>query len=302
MKRIAFIIHGRIAVNLKLIRNIEDVLNGYEYKFFVTKHSNHATELTKQAIADGYNYIICVGGDGSLNEVVNGIMRTPKGDKEVYIGLLPYGTGNDFAKTLHISQRVEDLKKCIDKHSYKAIDCGHVGYTEGDNSKGSRFFINITDVGLGGIAAERINGYPRWLPAVVAYQLAIVSTLFTYKKKKMQAEADTFKYYGTAMNIIVANGKYFGSGLGIAPHAEPNDGKLAVVLAANISLWDYLINIGTVRKCEKVNHEQMHYYTANKITVSGEVPMAIDMDGEFIGYSPMHINIVPGVLNFLCSA
>lgn len=299
MKRVAFIIHGRIATNKKLLPEIESVFTGVDYKFYVTQHQGHAIELSSQAIADGYNYIICVGGDGSLNEVVNGIMQAPKSDTKIYIGLLPYGTGNDFAKTINVSQSIEVLKQYIDSNSYRAIDCGLVNYTDKNNKPASRYFINITDVGMGGLAAEKINSYPRWLPPTVAYQLAIISTLLTYKKKDMQAVADTFRHSGTTMNIIVANGKYFGSGLGIAPYAKPNDGKFDVVIAADISLKDYLLNIGTVRKCEPVDHPQMHYYNTSSIKVLSAQPMAIDMDGEFIGYSPMQINVVAAALNFL---
>ena len=300
MKRIAFIIHGRIAKNTKLIHEIDIVFDGMEYKFFPTTEAKQATELTQQAIHSGYQYIICVGGDGSLNEVVNGFMQLEAwpGHK-LFLGLLPYGTGNDFAKTIGISKNITELKQYIENDSCKAIDIGEVKYTERNGNNAIRYFINITDVGMGGLAAEKINSYPKWLPSNLAYQLAILSTLLSYKKKQMAAEADSFSYLGRTMNIIVANGKYFGSGLGIAPHAEINDGKLAVVIAADISLWDYITNIATVRKCQKVQHPQMLYYDAKTITITAKEPMSIDMDGEFIGYSPMHIEISHS-LPFLC--
>ena len=303
MKRIAFIIHGRIAKNAKLTRDIATVFNGMEYNLFATTEAQQATTLTQQAVSAGYNYIICIGGDGSLNEVVNGFMQSNTVlSNNIYLGLLPYGTGNDFAKTMGISKNIAELKQYIETDSYKATDIGEVNYTNRSSDNATRYFINITDVGMGGLAAEKINSYPKWLPSNLAYQLAILSTLLSYKKKDMTADADTFSYAGRTMNIIVANGKYFGSGLGIAPHAQTNDGKLAIVIAADISLWDYIMNIGTVRKCQKVQHPQMLYHEAKTITVTAKEPMSIDMDGEFIGYSPMRISIAPGCINFLCKA
>jgi YegS/Rv2252/BmrU family lipid kinase len=302
MKRIAFIIHGRIAKNKKLIDEIEHVFNGIDYKLFATTEAQQATVLTQQAIGSGHNYIICVGGDGSLNEVVNGYLTAGVDTSKHYLGLLPYGTGNDFAKTMNISQSVAELKQYIDADSYNATDVGEVQYNDREGNKAKRYFINITDVGMGGLAAEKINGYPKWLPSTLAYQLAILSTLISYKKQDMAAKADSFTYAGRTMNIIVANGKYFGSGLGIAPHAQTNDGKLAVVIAADISLWDYIANISTVRKCQKVQHPQMLYYSAKTIEVTADTPMSIDMDGEFIGYSPMHINVAANKINFLSRA
>ena len=103
------------------------------------------------------------------------------------------------------------------------------------------------------------------------------------------------------MNLVIANGKYFGSGLGIAPDADPADGQFSVVLIGEISMLDYLKNLGQVRKCEKIIHPELKYLSAKEISIEhvGE-PLPIDMDGEFIGYSPMKISMVHNALKFIC--
>ena len=99
----------------------------------------------------------------------------------------------------------------------------------------------------------------------------------------------------------MANGKYFGAGLGVAPDAKPDDGILEVVLASEISLWDYIKNLGNIRKCEKVLHPKMKYFSAKEIVIeTPERKLPIDMDGEFIGYSPMKVTVVPQALKFIC--
>jgi YegS/Rv2252/BmrU family lipid kinase len=301
MKKIAFIAQGKIKHLNKHLADIKQVFAGhYEIAFFITERKAHAIELASQAVNNGFEYIICIGGDGSANEVTNGIMDAQNRAQNVFMGLLPMGTGNDFAKTMHVNNNLHALKQLIDNNQYQVIDLGLANYTNTNGKQASRYFINITDTGMGGIAAEKLNSYSKLLGSTISFQRAIISTLLTYRNQQVEVKADSFTYNGSTLNFIIANGKYFGSGLGIAPHANPTDGEFAIVIAAEISIWDYLKNLGTVRKCKKVEHPQLMYKSAKTITIqSPEGPMPIDMDGEFIGYTPMQVSIVPGAIKFL---
>lgn len=137
--------------------------------------------------------------------------------------------------------------------------------------------------------------------ATLTYQRAILTTLLTYKNQPVRAKADGFTYEGSIMNFIVANGKYFGSGLGIAPDAVADDGEFSVVILGEISLTDYIKNLGSVQKCRKISHPGLHYKSAKEVFIDSPAgPLAIDMDGEFIGYSPMKVSITPAAVRFLC--
>ena len=307
-KKIAFIVHGKIKRHQQIISQIKEVFTaGYDLIFHVSQYSRHAIELSTAAVKDGAVFIIAVGGDGTLNEVANGVMNA-KNDgfiddlkwNNVKIGVLPRGTGNDFCKTIRVSYDLQLLKKLIESDSYKSIDLGLATFQDTDSNTTKHYFINITDIGLGGIIARKLSGSSKPLGAVITYQAIIISSLIGYRHKRIKVKADSFDYEGKVMSFIAANGKYFGAGLGIAPDARPDDGLFSAVIIGEISIWDYLMNLGRIRKCLKVEHPEVKYFNAREIHIESLTqPLPIDMDGEFVGYSPLKINIVPKVLKFI---
>lgn len=306
MAAIAFIFHGRIKNRESEFKGLRNTFGSHELKFYTTERPGHSVELAEQAIREGCTHIICAGGDGSLNEVANGVMNarehlTGEQWSRIRVGVLPMGTGNDFVKTVHAPKTEIGLKELILDDVYTTIDLGLVEYFTETGLQKKRYYINITDVGMGGVVAERLSRYSKWMGAQLTYQRAILSTLVTYKHQPVKVKADSFTYEGSIMNFIMANGKYFGSGLGIAPEAEVTDGLLSIVILGEISLLDYIKNLGTVKKCEKLVHPELEYKTAKELYIESPAgPLAIDMDGEFIGYSPMTVKVVPAAIRFIC--
>ncbi len=304
MKKIAFIINGKAKKKPEVLSEIASVFSGnYETAVFISEYSGHAIELSYRAAKEGFNYIICAGGDGSLNEVVNGVMQAKNQNAalDIKVGILPFGTGNDFIKTTKSPQTFLGIKKLIDEDSFKEIDLGLVHFKNHTGKDSSRYFINITDIGIGGVVVQKLGKYTKAFGADIKYMLAIFSTLLSYRNQPVKATADEFTFEGKVKNFVVANGKYFGSGIGIAPDAEVDNGTFSIVILAETSLIDFLKFSVTFKKCLKIDHPQIIYKTAKEITVDSlSIPQPIDMDGEFIGYSPMKIKIVPKVLPFLC--
>ncbi|CAN5528808.1 diacylglycerol kinase family lipid kinase [soil metagenome] len=306
MKKIAFIVNGKIKPRKGLIKAIQANFKGdYNLGFFITELSNGATRLTLRAIKENFTVIICVGGDGSLNEVANGIMEAKQvlstaAFEQLRTGVLPYGSGNDFAKTIDVDFDIPLLKTWIDSDRHKELDLGLVKFTNLSGTEETRHFINIADVGLGGIVSRWVNESSKWLGAEIAYQWAIIRSLISYRHQPVKARADSLIYTGKVMNYIVANGKYFGSGLGVAPDAMPDDGIFSIVIVGEISLAFYLKSLSDIRKCKRIKHPQVFYEQAKEILVESEVPQPIDMDGEYIGNTPMKIKMVPKAIRFIC--
>jgi len=304
MKKIAFIIHGKIRNKKHIISDLRFTFSGnYKIAFFTSEYSGHSMEMSGRAADEGFNYIICVGGDGSLNEVVNGVMQAKNRNKElnIKVGILPFGIGNDFIKTIKSAPTFSGMKKLIDDDSSKEIDLGFVEFKNHFGLDSSRYFINITDIGIGGVVVQKLGKYSKALGANINYLMAIINSLLTYRNQPIKVIADEFTFEGQVKNFVVANGKYFGSGICIAPEAEVDDGKFAVVILAKVSLIDFLKFSITFKKCKKIDHPQILYKSAKEIKVESlSIPQPIDMDGEFIGYSPMKINILPKTLAFLC--
>lgn len=277
--------------------------DNYQITFLISEFFGHAIGLSNRAAEEGFNYIISVGGDGSLNEVVNGVMQAKNRNNkiDIKVGVLPYGTGNDFLKTINSPQSFLGLKKLIDEDTSREIDLGIVQFKNHNGLDSSRYFINITDIGIGGVVVQKLCNYSKAISANARYMMAIINTLLFYKNQPVKAIADEFTFEGKVKNFVVANGKYFGSGIGIAPDAEVDSGKFAIVILGETSLIEFLKLSATLKKCRKIDHPQITYKTAKEITVDSlSTPQPIDMDGEFIGYSPMKIKILPGVLTFLC--
>lgn len=308
MADIAFIFHGRIKKRTSLFSGLEKTLGGsHRLKSFVTEPTVYASQLAQQALDQGFTHIICIGGDGTLNEVVNGLMKVKERMhhdtwRNIRMGGLPMGTGNDFLKTLNVPKNNQAFKQVVEADGFKTIDLGLVEFSSKNGERTSRYFINITDLGMGGVVAEKLSRYSRWMGPLLTYQRAILSTLLTYKSQTIKAVADSFHYEGDVLNFVIANGKYFGSGLGIAPHAEIDDGQLSVVILGKISLMDYIKQLSKVRECNRITHPAFHYKSATEVQLeSPSGPLPIDMDGEFIGYSPMKATLVPGAIRFLSS-
>lgn len=299
MKKIAFICHGKLKNLVSVENEVNTVFNsGYDYKFLITRHCDHGIELAQQSVANGAEYVICIGGDGSLNEVANGIMNS--GSENVKMGVLPKGTGNDFARGLGITFDIEALKKMIEVDTYRNIDLGLAQFINPKGQQSSRYYINITDIGIGGFIAQNLVNASKAFGPTITYQKALIKGLIKYRKQAIKVISDTFSYEGRILSLIIANGKFFGGGMGIAPDAVPDDGQFQVVMAGEISLWDYLLNSGKVMRSERIIHPALQYHLTAQIAIAAiNEPLPIDMDGEFIGYSPLKIKVVPAAIKFL---
>lgn len=313
--KLAFLINGTAKGLDKLSNNINASFKEHEPKLFISERPGHIIELAKTAISRGYDTIIICGGDGTLNEGINGVIESFKiglGDShdsydwikvaKIKVGVFPYGSGNDFAKTIQVTKELAYLKNLITMQRSGLIDVGWVSFFKTEQEPAHRFFINITDVGMGGETVLKLqnNKIPA-LGADINYFWAITSTLATYEKVQIRATGDNFLWEGKAINFVVANGKYFGNGLGVAPDATITDGKFEIVIIGDITMLDYFKNLGTVKKCQKVIHPEVHYFQLDKVTIESMETrkISIDMDGEYIGYAPMTLINLQQKINFI---
>lgn len=312
--KIAFIINGGVKKLQKTTDSITKTFKNFNIKIYTSDNEEHYMQLCKVALDDGCNHIILVGGDGTVNKGINGIINCFKLNENkqpndfdwdaisnIKIGVYPAGSGNDFVKTIYKDTSLNTLKELIEKQSYQMIDVGWVRFLNFQLKDEIRFFMNITDVGMGGETVRKKNNMPKWMGTDFSYFWAITSTVATYKKCDVKAYNKDFFWKGKVINMVVANGKYFGNGLGIAPDAKVNDGKFSIVIIGDITLLDYFKHLNTVKKCIKIKHPKASYYSLDNITIESNSSrkITIDMDGEFIGTAPMTLQCLPNKLNFL---
>lgn len=271
------------------------------YKIYETKRQFHVFELVKDIINDNHTHIICVGGDGSLNEVINAVLNKPDKDLIPTIGYIPFGSANDFSKTVNLEHLTPTLFiKLLHSHP-TMIDLGLIHFTDLSGSKISRYFINVADVGIGGYVVEKLNRKnKKLLGATLSYFLSILDGFLTYKKQTIVYEADGKTKTEKSMAIVIANGKYFGDSLCIAPNAKINDGKLNMVVLGNITTFDYILNLSNLKNGRHIEHKEVSYTMIDRVVIKHlDTPLPIDCDGEFIGYTPAEFHSVPNYLPFL---
>ena len=295
--KIAFIIKGLIKNKFRLTEEIMDPFPAAE--IFETKQAFHAVELAKNVVENNFTHIIAVGGDGTLSEVVNGMALSGKENLPV-LGLLSYGTANDFSKTTKLYGSISQLKNLIENNSTRKIDIGNVKFTGKNQMPEERYFINIGDIGIGGQIVENINTGKKIFNADMTFFLETLKAMFSYKRSKVKCRCKEFNWEGKTLSMVIANGKYFGSGLCIAPDAELSDGKLNMVILGDVTIVDYLKNLSKVKRGEKIIDPEVFYKEANEIEIIPlESKCPIDLDGEFIGYAHATFKIIPGKIDFL---
>ncbi|MFA7228690.1 MAG: YegS/Rv2252/BmrU family lipid kinase [Melioribacteraceae bacterium] len=302
MKRIHFVVNGRFRHTERKIKEIEEIF-GEEFLVWtsVTNGNGHAIELSENAVLGGTDYLIAAGGDGTMSEVINGIMKVERSKREnLTVGLYPFGSGNDFARTLKLSKKLSELKELIKNNSVTQIDVGKLEFINMQGQNAVRYFNNIADIGLGAEVAKRVNEGKKIYGPNFDFFKATVLGFLKYKRKQLRIISGKFNWTGRMLILCLANGKYFGSGLGIAPQAKINDGKFSITLAAEVSLFDYLKNLSKIRKCLPVHHPQIIYNETESCTIEPiGTECLIEADGEMIGKIPLKASMIHKEINFL---
>ncbi len=260
-------------------------------KIRVTRRAGQTEKLAADAVRAGFDFIISGGGDGTLNEIVNGIAGTRHLER-VRLGILPLGTGNDFSRTLGFGKDIEENIEILLSQNTRKIDLVRA------RGKRLRHFVNISAGGFSGVVDEKLTAEIKraWGPlAYLRTAAAVLSELRAYNTtvKFDDKEEISVELY----NVIVANGQFAGGGLPVAPEADPRDGLLDVVLipklpgaemtllAAEILLGKHLGRVITRR--------------ARKVSVMSKPGMWFNLDGELSGKGPMNFEIVPSALTFV---
>ncbi len=271
-----------------------------------TTAPHDATAVTRQALVDGYNRVVAAGGDGTLNEVVNGFF-TPDGapiNSDAVLGLLSSGTGGDFRRTIGLPTDPHQLATILVANHTRIIDAGRITYD--DPATAPRQFINIADCGVGGEVVARVNRSRNKGSGVLgtAVFLAIsLTALTTFGGRPVRITRDGESTEIEIQNVVIANGRYFGGGMRIAPSAEIDDGWLDVVVLPALGRLRTLVAVPSVYRGAHIRQPGVLVRRARSVRIEplDERPLLFDVEGEQIGRAPATLTCLPAVLN-LCVA
>jgi YegS/Rv2252/BmrU family lipid kinase len=301
--QVTFIVNSKIKKRHRTLNEIGDVFYKDEHiqtTILQSQYAGHSVELATECTKNGSDYLIAVGGDGTLNEVLNGMLNAsvPINNYPI-LGVLPKGSANDFVRTIIPLQNLPQLKKAILNKSARKIDIGKV--VLGSTPLRPKYFINIAGLGLGPEVVKIMQGSNKLFGSKASYFSAIIKGFLSYDKRAVKCECEEWSWEGSLLQMAVANGRYFGDGICIAPDASVADGLLHVTLFGELSLMDYLLNLGKLKKGIKINLEGAHYFTTKQLKISSTAikPSGIETDGEYVGEAPATITVVPNAIKFI---
>lgn len=269
----------------------------------LTTGPEHATQLAREAVRSGFDIVICVGGDGTFNEIINGLMD-PDGppDREVHLGFIPRGTGCDFARSIPVPHDLDKALANILAGSVRCIDLGRLTYLDHEGRSASRYFHNVLSFGLGGEVDDRVNRTTKVFGGFVSFIWATLISILRYDKKLIHLSVDDcFDEDVTAWNVAVANGQYHGGGMWVAPGAAMDDGIFQVTVVGDLHTVDVFWSLPMLYNGKIYEHEKIIKLTGKRIVARASQRVLLDMDGEQPGQLPAVIEMAPSAINIICS-
>jgi diacylglycerol kinase (ATP) len=268
---------------------------------FETKSKDHAVDLSRRASETNYDVVLAAGGDGTIHQVVNGIVSAhTDGEIIPVVGVIPLGSGNDFARALGLLESpTHKLILLLKKFSPKLIDVGKLICSGDDNKDRCSYFINEVSIGIGPDVVKRVANSNRLPGPALTYYKNILLTFLRYKPKYVEAVAPNWKWQGKMRSIALANGKYYGHGLCIAPESNPSDQMLNAFICGNVSVFDFIRYTGTLKRGEIVKHPEVHYKLTDRIELTSNEECPIEADGELLGRLPASIELSNLKIRFL---
>ncbi len=250
-------------------------------------------ELAQRATTDGARLLVAVGGDGTLNEVVNGTLRA---GGAADVATIPLGTGMDFVRTHGIPTRFEDAVLVALEGNTRTIDVGRVAYRSWAGSDETRYFDNVSSAGMSGAVAQRANAMSKALGGRVTFFYALTRVFFEWENTEVTVMLDDGERRGRMHDVIVANGIWHGGGMKLAPNARPDDALFDVVLIGDITKADFIRTSPKLYKGTYLAHPKVELLQSRAVSVDAPERLPIELDGEQLGTTPARWEIVPGAL------
>jgi diacylglycerol kinase (ATP) len=266
----------------------------FDHRF--TDAPGHATVLAREGVEKGYETIVAVGGDGTVNQVVNGIMPPEARTAAASLGVIITGRGSDLARTIGIPSHYREACSRVAGERTTTIDLALVEFSRGRERQQS-YMVNVGGCGFDAEVAERANRAPNFMGGTVPYLSSLVTTLIAYRNKPVELTLDDQEPMSMVANsVVVANCQYFGGGMRIAPDADPHDGVLDVVVIGDIDKVEFLFTVPKVYDGTHVTHPQVDTYRARRVEVRSPHRLPLQVEGEVIGEAPLTFRVVPSAL------
>ena len=288
---------------LKFASEVRELIGGLyqSVETVETGHRGHAIGLTRHLLQDAdVDHVWVVGGDGTMNEAINGYL----GDEGQpvrpgsSIGGIPAGTGGDFARTT--GMRALDWRESVRRSVARDIDCGSVEFIDHHGRTSRRHFLNIASFGSSGLVTQKVNKAAKWLGGKGTYLLGTVQGMMEYQNQRVKIEYGGHECIQAVNIVAIANGRYFGGSMKIAPEALLDDSHFDLVISGDLQLKDFLVHHKKLYAGEHIALDKFQVHRVSKVSATPlEDEVMIEVDGESLGRLPATFEIGSGVVSFL---
>jgi diacylglycerol kinase (ATP) len=268
---------------------------GLQGDALLSERPGHLADLAREAVDGGATWIVVVGGDGTVHEVVDGLMRAQLGTR-AELSVLPLGTGRDFARSLRIPARLDAAIEVARDGRARTIDVGRAIYTDADGGEAEAYFANFAGAGISGAIAQRANRTTKVAGGRLSFIFATVAVYSRWKPAEMTIEIDGEERRARLLEALAMNGDYTAGGMWAAPEAAPDDGRFDVVLIGDFSKAEFATTFPKIYRGRHVSHAKVEIIRARVLRVDAPSPLPIVLDGEQPGTTPVRFEVVPGAL------
>lgn len=272
-------------------------LGTFDHAF--TQKQLDAVRLTQAALREGYQCVVAVGGDGTINEVANGFFGE---DGKVIapqaaLGVIPRGTGGDFRRSFDWDLTLASAFKRLGTDDTAPLDVGRLEFTTHDGGSAVRYFVNVCSFGVSGEVADEANKSSKVLGGTASFFMASLKTLLRYSDRKVRIAIDGGpKREMTITTAAVANGRFFGGGMKVAPNASPSDGLFDITLWRGYGLTDFVFKSQGVYSGSHVKWSGTECLQGKELVAESDERVLIDCDGEQPGRLPCKMTMLPGAI------
>jgi len=286
---------GRVGKQWPQLREVL-LQGGLQFDAELTQRPLHAIEIARKALEEGYRYFVTVGGDGTVHEVINGLVVQGRVPPDVTLSIIPGGTGSDYIRILGISRDPAQACRTTLGHQTRQVDIGEIQCLR-EGTPMTRYFVNVAGLGFDSEVCARVNRSNKRVSGTVPYLTSLILTLFSYTNKDVQITVDGRQFEGRFNSVVVCNGQYFGGGMWVGPKAAPDDGLFDLVLLGDLSKLEFLKNVPRVYKGTHLTHPKVQSMQAREVHVEARQRMFIQAEGELVGEAPATFRLIPAALN-----
>jgi len=270
---------------------------GLSFEHELTESPGHAIELAKSAAEKGYKLVVSVGGDGTINEIVNGLYESGS-IRDVMLGIISTGTGSDYIRSVGLPCQFKEACQHLVNPRKLLVDLGVAEYTS-NGRKVKRLFVNFAGLGFDAEVVKATTQRFKALGSKQSYLAGLLTTFLLYRNREVSLKVDGKTENRKVCTIIVSNGKYGGGSMLVAPHADPTDGFLDVLIIDDLSKPDLLWSLPRIYRGTHLTHPKVTLKKARDVYIQSIQQTSLQADGELLGETPVHFQVIPATLSLV---